>query len=71
MFLIYINDLLNSLESIAKLFADDSSLFSTIHEQMLAASQFDDNFKKISNWAQKWKMIFNTHLSRSHLLKKN
>ena len=39
LFLIYINDLLNGLESIAKLFADGTSLFSTIYDPNISADQ--------------------------------
>ena len=63
-FLIYINDLPNGLESSVKLFADDSSLFSTVHDPNMLAGQLDKKLKKISDWAYKWKIIFNPDSSK-------
>ena len=44
------NDLSNNLTSNAKLFADDTSLFSVVH----------DDLKQVNDWAFQWKMSFNT-----------
>ena len=41
LFLVYINDLINGLKSNPKLFADDASLFSVIHD--VKSSQIDLN----------------------------
>ena len=49
------NDLSENLPSTVKLFADDKSLFSTVHEPNISASQLESNLKKISHWAYKWK----------------
>ena len=46
LFLIYINDLPNGLESVAKLFADDTSLFSTVFNSNLTAHQIDNDLKE-------------------------
>ena len=64
LFLIYINDLPEGLESSVKLFADDTSLFSTVYDPNMSADQLDKDLKKISDWAYKWKMIFNPDLSK-------
>ena len=53
LFLNYINDLPKDLSSNAKLFADDTSLFSVITKNVL-----NDHCVKISNWAYQWKMSF-------------
>ena len=45
-FLIYISDLPNGLESSVKLFADDSSLFSTVNDSNMLAGQLDKKLKK-------------------------
>ena len=60
LFLIYINDLPDCLESSVKLFADDTSLFTTVYDPNMLADQLDKYLKKISDWAYKWKMIFNS-----------
>ena len=63
LFLIYINDLPEGLQSSVKLFADDTSLFSTVHDPNMSADQLDKDLKKkFSDWAYKWKMIFNPDL---------
>ena len=59
MFLIYVNDLCDNLSSNVKLFADDSSLFSVIHDTNISARELNENLKKISEWAFQRKMIFN------------
>ena len=64
LFLIYTNDLPENLQSTVKLFADDTSLFSTVCEPNISASQLDSDLKKISHWAYKWKMNFNPDLSK-------
>ena len=43
---IYINDLPDNVQSTAKLFADDASLFSTIYDPHISASQLDSDWKK-------------------------
>ena len=59
LFLIYINDLSDDLSSNVKLFADDRSLFSEIHDINLSTGELNADLKKISEWAFQWKMIFN------------
>ena len=59
LFLIYVNDLCDNLSSNVKLFADDSSLFSVIHDTNIYAGELNEDLKKISEWAFQWKMIFN------------
>ena len=58
-FLIYINDLTEGLSSNAKLFADDTSLFSVIHDIQTSANNLNKVLERISNWATQWKMNFN------------
>ena len=62
--LIYINDLPEGLESSVKLFADDTSLFSTVYDPNMSADQSDKDLKKNSELAYKWKMICNPNLSK-------
>ena len=45
-FLIYLNDLPDGLESSVKLFADDTSLFSTVYDPNMSADQLDKDLKK-------------------------
>ena len=57
-FLIYINDLTNGTSSIAKLFADDTSLFSVVQNKNNSASQLNNDLNKVSDWVYTWKMTF-------------
>ena len=59
LFLIYINDLTEGLSSNAKLLADDTSLFSVIHDIQASASNLYKDLKKISDWPTQWRMNFN------------
>ena len=45
-FLIYINDLGNNLSSTVKLFADDTSIFSIVHDIDLSSKQVNDDLKR-------------------------
>ena len=63
-FLIYINDLSDGLTSNPKLFADDTSLFSVIHNINSTANDLNSDLMKISNWAFQWKMIFNPDINK-------
>ena len=58
-FLIYINDLPNELKSNVKLFADDTSLFTTVKDKNESANIINNDLWQISKWAYNWKMLFN------------
>ena len=49
LFLIYINDHPDGLESSVKLFADDTSLFSAIYDPNILADQLDKDLKERSD----------------------
>ena len=49
LFLIYINDLSDNLTSYAKGFADDTSLFSIVHDVNTSAIELNDDLKKLTN----------------------
>ena len=59
LFLIYINDLPNKLKSNAKLFADDTSLFTIVKDKSESANILNYDLSEISKWAYNWKMLFN------------
>ena len=59
LFLIYINDLPDGLNSIAKLFDDDTSLFSLVQDPNESAKYLNLDLSVISQWAYQWKMLFN------------
>ena len=63
-FRIYINDLLGNLISTVKLFADDKSLFSIVNNNNISANELNKDLQKLSAWAYKWEMSFNTDLNK-------
>ena len=64
LFLICINDLPDNLNSLIILFDDDTSLFSTVYDPNHSAKILNDDLNKISEWAYKWKMLFNPDLTK-------
>ena len=50
LFLIYINDIGDGFSSNAKLFADDTSLFSVVHNADTTAKELNNDLVKISRW---------------------
>ena len=64
LFLIYINDISDNLESDVKLFADDTSLFSAVFDPNLSAQVLNNDLGKINLWAYQWKMSFNPNVSK-------
>ena len=64
LFLIYINDLSDDLSTTAKLFADDTSLFSIVQNVSISANHLNNDLSKIKNWAFQWKMSFNPDPSK-------
>ena len=64
LFLIYINDLTNDLSSSAKLFADDTSLFSVVFNVDTSAKELNDDLAKVQDRALRWKMSFNPDISK-------
>ena len=51
LFLIYINDLSEGLSANIKIFADDTSLFSVIHDSNTSSLELNSDLAKINTWA--------------------
>ena len=64
LFLIYINDLADDLSSNVKLFTNDTSFFSVVHDVNASATELNDDLKKIIIWAFHWKTNFNRDPSK-------
>ena len=64
LFLIYINDLSGDLSSKAKLFVEDTSLFSVTHDITTSANELNNDLTKISDRDFQWKKSFNPNPSR-------
>ena len=63
-FLIYINDLPEGLITNAKLFVDDTSLFSVVRDIAASTEELNNDLRNISKWGYQWKMIFNPDLTK-------
>ena len=55
---------MSGLTSIAMLFADDTFLFSVVHNISASAKELDKDLNKINNWAFQWKMKFKPDSSK-------
>ena len=58
MFLIYVNDIAESISSILRLFADDCLLY-RVMKSKVDISQLQCDLDYLSQWAQTWQMKFN------------
>jgi hypothetical protein len=54
LFLIFINDIVNEIESFRNLFADDTSLYVIVEHPNTAATLLQSDIQKISLWAERW-----------------
>ena len=59
LFLIYINDIVNDINSTIKLFADDTSLYIIVDTPDIAAECLNTDINSIHTWAEKWLVTFN------------
>ena len=59
LFIIYINDIVDNLESDILIFADDCSLLASGLDPAETADQLNRDLLKISAWADRWKVNFN------------
>ena len=58
-FLVYINDLVDNVDCDARMFADDTSLFSVVNDTSRTAEELNRDLEKVRLWAWQWKMQFN------------
>ena len=58
LFLIFIDDLPDSIEGLVKIFADDTKVFSAIHDEEDSKSLQKD-LDSLSEWSDKWQLHFN------------
>ena len=63
-FLIYINDLEKDIKSRIKFFADDTMLYSVVHDPNVSANELNHDLKLINDWAYQWKMSFNPDVDK-------
>ena len=66
-FLIYINNLSDGLPSNPKLFTNDTSLLSVVHNINSIANGLNNDLMKTSNWTFQLKMKFNPYPNKPAL----
>jgi hypothetical protein len=59
LFLVYINDIVDNIESTIKLFADDTSTSLSMNNPVVQAEMLNSDLEKIVTWASNWKVKFN------------
>ena len=59
LFLLYINDIVENINSSIRLFADDTSLYIIVDDPIQAAEQLNSDLEKVNRWAKQWLVIFN------------
>ena len=70
LFIIYLNDIINDIESDILIFADDTSLMSNGTDPTETAKQLNRDLIKISQWAEKWRVTFNPKKSKDIIFSK-
>ena len=59
LFVLFINDITESIQSNTRLYADDTCIFLDYEDPDLAAYQLETDLENISNWARRWFVTFN------------
>ena len=59
LFLIYINDIIDTLVTNVFLFADDTSLMQEIHDPIISMQTLNDDLRRLAEWANQWLVNFN------------
>jgi len=62
LFLVYINDIIESVESDIRIFADDTFIFRIADQN--STKLLNDDLQRITTWANKWKMLFNPDITK-------
>ena len=64
LFIIYMNDIVEEIESDILVFADDTSLMASGCDPSETVEQLNRDLLKISIWAKRWKVLFNAKKSK-------
>ena len=71
LWIIYIQDIIENLESECLLFADDTCLFVPGENPAITAKVLNRDLEKIGNWAKTWKVLFNSGKSKDIIFSRN
>ncbi|MCG7881047.1 MAG: hypothetical protein JAY96_05605 [Candidatus Thiodiazotropha endolucinida] len=67
LFIVYINDIVNEIQSNIRLFADDTTLYIIVDLPDSAAQILNDDLERISLWSELWLVNFNPNKTDSLL----
>ena len=70
LFIIYINDITEDLDSDILIFADDCTLIVSSDDPAQSTVMLNRDLEKIKVWAAKWKITFNADKSRDIIFSK-
>ena len=70
LFIIYMNDIVDEIESDILIFADDTSLMAAGNDPAETVEILNRDLIKISSWAKKWKVLFNAKKSKDIIFSK-
>ena len=70
LFIIYMNDIVDDIESDILIFADDTSLMAIGDDPAETVEMLNRDLVKISLWAKKWKVLFNAKKSKDIIFSK-
>ena len=59
LFLVYINDIIDNIDSEIRLFADDTCLYIIVETPSLAAHNLNHDLESIHAWSMSWLVAFN------------
>ena len=65
LFLIYINDIVNDIQTNIRLFADDTSLYIIVENPISSADFLNNDLNKIHDWSKLWLVDFNPNKTES------
>ena len=71
LWILYVNDIIEDLESEVLLFADDTCLFASSRDPAQTAEILNRDLTKIHDWAIKWKVSFNPTKSKDMIFSSN
>ena len=70
LFILFINDIIDNLESTPQIFADDTTLLTTGNGTHETTKILNRDLGKISLWAKKWKVTFNSDKTKDMIFSK-
>ena len=70
LWILYINDIQNDLQSDVLLFADDTFLFATATDPNQTTKILNQDLEQITTWAKTWKVCFNPGKTKDRIFRK-